>query len=364
MNASQEKPFVGELFFVRAIACLSVVCLHAISLMYLTYNPTPAETRWVQAFQMLFMFATPLFVCISEFLLAYSYPDRIPRGFWKRRIQYILLPFVFMGGLYAFVYKQTWPERLERFMDMVFAAQWHGYFVLIIFQFYVIHTWWIRRGKKWPLRKGLFWAFAINFGYLFIIFLLRMQQVTLDGWMQHHHLIFPAWIFYFAVGYYAGVYFDEFKAFVTKYSKWILTGTAGYAFLVAFIKYAGWIPWTASKRFDILPYTILMLCALYYLATRMKEIPSWVILISHTSYGIYLLHPIVMGKLLKETLLPDGLPFAIFFVVMFTGGVIIPFLVTYILNQLPYGAYLVGKLGKSRKSITNRRTTANAYYRM
>lgn len=65
---------VKEIFFIRSISCLSVVLIHSIAVITMNSQPMPT-------IESILMFSTPSFIFLSEFLLAYSYPNGTPKGF-------------------------------------------------------------------------------------------------------------------------------------------------------------------------------------------------------------------------------------------------------------------------------------------
>lgn len=96
---------VKEIFVIRFISCLSVVLLHAISMVLMVRADMLGDTvfRVVESFRTLLMFSTPAFIFISEFLLAHAYPGGVPEGFLKKRFKTIFIPFLFIAVLDAFM---------------------------------------------------------------------------------------------------------------------------------------------------------------------------------------------------------------------------------------------------------------------
>ncbi len=74
---------VKEIFVIRFISCLSVVLLHAISMVLMVRADMLGDTvfRVVESFRTLLMFSTPAFIFISEFLLAHAYLAAFRKGF-------------------------------------------------------------------------------------------------------------------------------------------------------------------------------------------------------------------------------------------------------------------------------------------
>lgn len=96
---------VKEIFVIRCISCLSVVLLHAISMVLIVRADMLGDAvfRVVESFRTLLMFSTPAFIFISEFLLAHAYPGGVPDGFLKKRFKTIFIPFLFIAVLDAFM---------------------------------------------------------------------------------------------------------------------------------------------------------------------------------------------------------------------------------------------------------------------
>ncbi|WP_269758464.1 acyltransferase family protein [Thalassobacillus sp. C254] len=68
----------------RAIACLAVVVIHSVNITLTNYEHTVSqfEEYFLIAVRFAAFFGTPAFVFISELLLARSYPNKVPHGFF------------------------------------------------------------------------------------------------------------------------------------------------------------------------------------------------------------------------------------------------------------------------------------------
>lgn len=103
---------IKEIFMIRCISCLSVVLLHIISMVLMLQAEALANiSHTVDSFRTLLMFSTPAFIFISEFLLARSYPDRVPDGFLKKRGKVIFVPFLFIAAIDALLMTSAMGER-------------------------------------------------------------------------------------------------------------------------------------------------------------------------------------------------------------------------------------------------------------
>lgn len=81
------KNLVNEIFLLRAFACLAVVVIHSINSVFANFGirkvPEYMEINNVLfVIQILLMFGTPMFVFISEFILANAYKGDAPKGFF------------------------------------------------------------------------------------------------------------------------------------------------------------------------------------------------------------------------------------------------------------------------------------------
>ncbi|GGJ85921.1 putative membrane-bound acyltransferase YfiQ [Lentibacillus kapialis] len=346
----QGKKVINEIFFLRTIACLAVVFLHAIS-SSLLFADGHNETM-LRIVQLFLMFGTPTFVFISELLLANSYQDKIPNGFFSKRVKFILTPYIIMAIIYAWF--NLWNANqltISSFVSDVIGnvlGGYHGYFVLIIFQFYILHfifqKYIAHRYSPW-LILGV--SLIINIGYLGIFNVLRLppsaNEHILNFWNDGFKLLFFGWIFYFAVAFYCGRNYDLIKHKVTRNAGKIITVLALSVSLLMFDYFILGFESIHSKRFDIVFYTMSIIGILIYLASKMNKVPNLVMLISRYSFGIYLLHPLLISLIVKYGLVPNDnliLYIAITFLVTVSTAVFL----TFLLNKSRIGVYVVGKV--------------------
>ena len=101
----------------------------------------PNEGYLLRIFQLLLLYATPMFVFISEFLLAKQYKTKVKDGFFKQKLLTLGIPYIIINLGLAYVYGH--PKNFEDYMDSVVFMMFHGgtltYFIVIIFQFYLLH---------------------------------------------------------------------------------------------------------------------------------------------------------------------------------------------------------------------------------
>jgi len=349
---------IKELIFIRSIACLGVVLIHAISLSFVDFGiRKDPEYQMINillfVIQILLMFGTPIFVFISEFILAYKYKEKTPKGFLWKRVKFILFPYVTIGVLFVLInaYENgvtSISEILINIGKTLLFGGYHGYFVLIIFQFYLLHILFTKYvGDKFKAKHVIGFSLVVNVLYLSVFNFIIPVDVS---WYNQLVLPFLGWFAYFTIAYYCGRNFDEFKLFINKNKKVILIAPIITGLIVLFMCYSGILTPIQSKRVDMIFYTISIALFLFYVGSHLSKIPDFLIKISQYSFGIYLLHPIFQG-IFSKFLLKD---FTIFNLIINTlvylvVGLVLPSILIVLLNKSKYGAFIVGKIGIGTK---------------
>ncbi|EHM71608.1 hypothetical protein SEVCU012_0842, partial [Staphylococcus pettenkoferi VCU012] len=87
------------------------------------------------------LYATPMFVFISEFLLAKRYKTKVKEGFFIQKLLTLGIPYIIINLGLAYVYGDS--ENFNGYLKSVNSMMFHGgtltYFIIIIFQFYLLH---------------------------------------------------------------------------------------------------------------------------------------------------------------------------------------------------------------------------------
>lgn len=342
--ASPTKRLYPEVVWFRGVAALTVVTIHALSR---TDRLTPEVN--LAAVLVPLMFATPVFVFISEYLFSRSYPEGLPEGFYRRRFKYLVLPYLSMGIAYA-VY-DNWaaplPEIARAAAANIFLGQFVGYFVLVIVQFYLLHHLFHRHLKRWNPWIVLGVAFVINAAYL-TFFNTVEQPPGLVGtyvWHRGFWLLAVGWIFYFALGYYAGRYRETLLAVIARRPAAVIGGSVAALGMLLVSLSTGAFGFVSSKRPDLLFYTPFIIALLALVALLVRRPPRFLLFISNYSFSIYLLHWFTVDNMPP----PHAHP------VLGTAGLIVVGLASSIatakvVNLLPWGKYLVGRPYGQRQS--------------
>ncbi|OWA33986.1 hypothetical protein B9G55_16755 [Saccharibacillus sp. O16] len=357
MSETKSRGYIQEVGIVRAMACLSIVLLHSIHFT-VGYDMEKGSTIWdyiLLTTAGILSFGTPVFVFISELLLSRSYPSRLPGAFYKKRVLLILLPFICMAFFYAFLSHHDDPQRLPRVIFMNLLGGYHGWFVLVIFQFYICHQLFTRFLSRMSARIVLPIALVINVLYLaFFNFIPLPSDNGLISfiWDRGYWVPFFGWIFYFCLAYYCGRRYDDFIGWIRRYGVWMVPFAALSLALVIGVNSLGVLPFV-SKRLDMIPLSVGLILLAFWIASKQKVRPRWVALIDRCSFGIYLIHYfyLVLYSGLLDAMADVGywkIP------ILFAAGLASSIVTVLLVNKLSFGQYLLGRAAPKSLAVAHR----------
>lgn len=328
----------------------------------MNYEFSQNVVNFGHAIRMLLMFGTPMFIFISEFVIAHAYKNGVPNDFLIKRIKYILIPYICMGILYTLAGLVNAQEfSMHSFLVgatyKLVLGDFHGYFILVIFQFYVLHVLFSKYLlNRFKMKQVIFITVLINTLHLILFDYIApkitpfLSQYVFETLLYKlSYLPFTAWIGYFSIAYYCGTNYEKFKRVVMTSKPYIFIPVLILSVgIMEFLTLTGTNENISSKRTDVLLFTFCMIWSLFWFATKIKKVPKLIILISQYSFGIYLLHPFVHTLTLSFlrnigfTLHP-----IIFLVLICTIGLVGSILLTYVVNKLKLGKFIVGKIGRN-----------------
>ncbi|WP_416150564.1 acyltransferase family protein [Salipaludibacillus sp. HK11] len=353
----KNQGMIKEIFVLRSIGCLSIVLLHSI---FIALSTLPIREMGELAaiifdsVQMILYYGTPMFIFISEFLIAYSYRGRkLPENFLTKRIRFILIPYFVMALFYSIPFItdgiDTWSIKL---LLNVFVGDYHGYFILIIFQFYLFHYYFHRYLKLLSPKLVLTSALVINASYLIFFNFTSPPDVIPYStyiWERFYWIPLFGWIFYFALGYYAGLYYESFIRSLEKFRYLIIIGPLLTSILLLYLYHSGILQVHSSKRTDILLHTTMFSLFLFYVTTKISSPPRLLVFISQYSFGIYLLHYfyIFLADFIFR-LYPIDIGVT-YIMLLFVFSTLSSILTIFLLNKWKYGYLVIGKIGAPYK---------------
>ncbi len=353
IKKSDKKNYISEIFILRAVACLSVVLLHSIEVTQFNVSTIDDKLNvFITIIRVLLTFGTPTFIFISILLISYSYPNGLPSDFLRRRFKLIMLPYLSMAVFYGVLSSIVGSLSIkETIIEVVFhiLGNYHGYFVLIIFQFYLLsyffHNYLSRKNPFVIITLSL----IINLLYLAIF---NFSKAPIDSelvnyiWLKGHWIPFVGWLFYFTLAYYIGKNYAFFLSLLDKHRRLILSATIFFAIITAILSSLELIP-VSSKSYIMVFFTTSMIGTLYNILTKIDSIPYLIMQISRYSFPIYLLH-IFFLLIINKALGIIGIDWTFFkIIVLFVGSIVASISATYLLNKLKVGKYLVGGINNA-----------------
>lgn len=281
-----------EIDMIRAIACLSVVYNHVITNYQKFSGAVFIETMPFLVIRYLFLFATPIFILISITLLARSYPEGLPKGFLWSRFKYIFVPYALIGLFSSYIISLQSESTFRQIAwNTVGLGDWHGFFILVIFQFYVLYYVLNR-----PLRRINPWvAVAVSF---FITFAHLYAVENTEAYRQFIFTEYPlwyrthifAWFSYFTAGFYIGVHYDALAEFANKWKVGLLAFAAfGFGWIFYNVNVVGYTV-VSSDRYDMFFYTIAVFFLLVVVFQNLEGPRPLLEIVGSFSFFIYLSH--------------------------------------------------------------------------
>ncbi|QYR23118.1 acyltransferase family protein [Paenibacillus sp. sptzw28] len=356
-----------EMIFIRVIACLSIVLLHSIEEFRKRVSDIDNYKTLAETIVVILKFGTPAFVFISIFLLAYNYKKSLPVGFFQKRIKYILIPYVSMAFFFGIVFHIYGTENRSvksYTFHNLFYGGYHGYFLLIIFQFFALYWLW----TKYPIgyKKLLSFSFLINILYLAVFNLVDSPKFTpfldISGdllWYRLSWIPFPGWLAYFAVAVWMGNNYEQIQRFLVSHKIAVLTAPIITGALVACLYNFDVITLNSSKRIDMIPFTLSMILALLYLFKDRKASRIWLV-INNYSFSIYFLHVfyvVVLTDLCARFKITNFTIIA----ALFVASTVLSIWSSWLLNKFSFGKYIVGRVNTIKSKKSNRKITRTSY---
>lgn len=377
-----RKERIVELDYVRSFAFLAVVYQHVIGV-YIRKPGVGEETAFL--FGMLFhllKFAVPAFVFVTGLVLFYNYYDRLqyPR-FIQKRFTEIVVPYAVWSIVYMAMHHDLTgfnPETLWLVLKkwMTGTASYHLWFVVMIFQFYLLYPILLKLFKwtRHAVRGRAGRTFAVGAAALAYAALMwfsvryipahsfRFDLAWLDAYLiKYRDRNFLYYSFYFFMGGLAALALPQFRVFLQKRWLWLFAAFGvtyayiGYELVKHSVSPIVNLNVATSLKPSMFLYTVAQLLVVYLVAVWVGKSGSqwkkWLTMLGHYSYGAYLIHGLVLTYVMKLLNHWEWTASGI-------GGSLIAFVLcsafsfglSYGLAKLPFGALLVGAAEKKKNS--------------
>lgn len=337
-----------EFDLLRAIACMSIVLLHSAA-RNATVVGSVNDSIYIR---ILLCGATPTFIMISIIILAMNYKESIPKGFWKKRILYIFLPYIFCAIIDAFIRVDINPRIVlsEEIKHNLFEASHVGWFIIVIMQLYLIF--YLIKKFNFDMKLGSLMMFFIQFGYTTFI------KLPLPFMKEHSTFLkslFPAWVGYFAIAYFIGTYYKQIIEYLSKKKMFTLVLFI-ISLLIIYVDFKKGDVVASSRRIDLIPLVVSV--TLLVIAWR-SILPKLFIIkyISGCSFGIYLMHWHVQRYLAPYTAQVSDNTY-IQIAVLFLTSLVASIIIVKLITSVKLGHFILGKnITPSLKQLKKNRNT-------
>ncbi len=352
--------WIGEFDLLRGFAILAIVTIHA-GAFYNTIDASNIIVPIVSYLTHLADFGVPVFFFVSGFVLTLRYFDASDmKGFYRRRLSVIILPYLAFSALYLIYNFITIPDyttSTAAWSVVLFNTTGIFWFIAVLLQFYILFpllTRWQRsseqRGRGWEMLAVSTAAYVAWYA-----FLLEPVAAAIDSVAQPvpgfgdivAGRIFIGFLPFFALGIWAQRS-PSWESWVKRLGSPIVVPIVLLLAVLLTVLGSGF--WWYML---VLPFSALMLGPLYrmsrWLLDRKGVLNGAFRTMGTYSYGIYLIHILVIAVIVNR-LWSVGI-FAdqwIFYVILLVGTMVLSIAALFVLNLLPFGPLLTGMRARTR----------------
>ncbi|WP_290059868.1 acyltransferase [Paraclostridium bifermentans] len=287
--------------YIRALGVLCIIGIHSTDLLLSNVQNHSAQWWFGTLIQLVVRIGLPIFFMISGALILNSSNDNIGE-FYKKRFLRILIPLF----IYSFIYLFVFNYRLDIFKFNNFVesiklilsnnVHYHLWFVYTILGIYICAPF-IKIMVNNLKDQQLCVLIVILLAFRFIYTYLPMFGITIGI----NSIIFDGWTFYFILGYFLT------RDIAKKYFNIIIK--LGIISFICSIFILRFLPNMNVGLFDFAPTMLFITSAVFVLFEKNKDIINEkkyfykeVAFISKYSYSIYLIHALILSKIVNEKL--------------------------------------------------------------
>ncbi len=358
-----------EIEYLRGFAALAVIAVH-VSMNFTRIPGVNLLALLNVTVYILAHFAVPVFIFISGWVLAARYTGAysVP-GYYRRRVRTILIPYLFFSALYLMVTVDGTigfagvpaPGRVLEAL-LLGTAAYHLWFFVLIIQLYLLYPL-IVRGYDIFDRGGapLFLLLAL----LFFQVLWNVGAHSLGAfagaeWYTVLIRLFPSHLFYFVLGIHVARHTDRFRSVLRSLSPALVLAAAGAGALLLGGMWAASVLLSGSFS----GATLAVFC-IYRILEPLYYVPVIAVLVlaawrlegregrpagasrsfGKHSYGIYLVHPLIIAAGAAAWTSLTGLSWADWptYPVLFVVAAAASYGAVRGASGVPYAGYLLGE---------------------
>ena len=382
----QKKERIEEVTLLRAFAFLAVALQHCIAEYIYRPDILPADSIMLAMLFHFTRFGTPTFVFLSGLILFYNYSGKLHyRSFIRKRFGDIFIPFLSWTIIYwiavegvfggKLMQPSAWSSIFQQLIKPTYG--YHLWFILMIFQFYLLFPLFSRmvgsfrsrlqlssEGELFPRVAGISLALGLLHGAL-----MWLSYYKMPGWaasaggfwaelIANRSYYFVMYVFYFLMGSVCAFGLNRFRKFAGDAMGWTMI-----AFIGAYIWLGYDVLRFSSERINlnlstylkpstfaiIVSQLLLLYGAALLLQKRKGALYRIMRFIGRHSFGGFLAHAFVLMLVSGVTrplhLAGYHLPAALITFILVAAGAIG---LASLLEKLPFGRWLVGPTGRRK----------------
>lgn len=369
-TAAAEPPVAGgppvrghlsQIDVARVLMFSAVVVVHALSSTVLPTNTAGG------AVLMLLHFTRGAFFLITGFVLVHTYGSRphldVP-AFWRRRFLLVGVPYLLWSLIYYLVNAPIEPRdgvwwRTFGFDLVTGRASYQLYFLLVSLQAYLLLPLILKLLRRTAGRHLWLLGGSVAVQLVILSFIQGTRDAT--GWaltvLNHADVMFPTYQVFLLVGAVAAWHLPRIQPILMAHLRWvpwIVLAGAAIAELAFFLQVPAYGVEGARGQLQpaIVPWSIAIFLGLYALGllwARRPRTGRWATALdvgSKASFGVYLVHPLVLDLLFAHGFLAGPgqvmapwLATAVAVVVAIAGATV----VVLLLQRTPLSAMLTGR---------------------
>ncbi|MET3683062.1 peptidoglycan/LPS O-acetylase OafA/YrhL [Alkalibacillus flavidus] len=352
-----QRGRIEEIVYMRSFAMLAVVMIHTSAMTYHIIDPSFGSYPIYEFLNRFFRYGTATFIFITGLVMFYGYIDRpLHKGFFSKyfrnRFMYIFTPYVVWVVLYEI---HTWlsirqfdinADYFIELFQLFFQGNtfYHFYFFFVLIQLYLL----------FPLL--LYWAQkSLWFVRLLPLIGLVVQSAVyvtdyFYSWLPFATSYFFSYLFFFNLGGFVGLYYGQIKRLFKIRMAWLFA-TAMMLIGLLYVYMHHLVRWDlnefATVYLDFMYMTFSSLSAMTILVVMhfvAKRRFNWFRQLGVYSFGIFLVHPMVINYLDYWLVWEGSYLFHIGMVLRFMLTIAISFTIVYLIKRyIPYSAYIVGR---------------------
>ena len=309
--AFEKKKNFDFIDSIRGIAMFGIVIEHSSAFWLLKYNGY-GEKIVQSAYMEIFKFATIAFFLISGFLINHKFTEYTPLQYIKNRFKNTIGPWLFWIFIYLLLTIGQQVFMLLKTSNVnAHPIDWYdatiGMFFRVIFHsnYWFILNFLICIAILLIFKKYIYkWGFGLILGLFSFFYSVNLYF----GWLpvEHTTALF-GFVFYLWLGIFLNKHFDRVKAILSKISFVSLIGINLVLFILSTLETVHLMDLNLQDPFNTLRITnIFYSLGMFALLLKMGDMKNVQKTLNprHTTFGIYLLHQIIIDRVLIEVVRP------------------------------------------------------------